>query len=358
MSSSTFKRRMLAVALAGGLAASVSISTAEAHGTVGPVEPVVEFNPEAGEFPEGVAVDRHGNVFASLTPLGQVVKIPRGTNTPEFFGSVPGFDPFDPDREGFGLLGLTVDRRGNVYGAMFDRGATNDTTGVSKFDRRTGEASLVPGTDAIFFPNAVAFDKFGNLFVTETSASFGEPTSRIWRVPRNGSAEVWVESELLNGTGLLLGFPLGANGIAVRHRTVYVGVTDQSSIVKIPIRWNGSAGTPRLLADELPFPVDGIALDIFGNVYYASPADPTDPTAFPPGGIVKVSRRGTTSTVLATGADGLDGPTSVAFGNSWGDRRNLYAVNFAFRPPGFPEGLPINPSLVKLDVGIPGQRVP
>ena len=49
----------------------------------------------------------------------------------------------------------------------------------------------------------------------------------------------------LQGTGELpFPFPVGANGIAVHDRVVYVGVTEQGHIVGIPIEADGSAGEP------------------------------------------------------------------------------------------------------------------
>ena len=58
-------------------------------------------------------------------------------------------------------------------------------------------------------------------------------------------------------------------------------------------------------------------------------------------------------TTVATAADGLDWASSLAFGQSGGEHKTLYAVNFAIGPPGGP-----GPSLFTLDAGIPGQPVP
>jgi sugar lactone lactonase YvrE len=43
---------------------------------------VKEYNPALGELPEGIAVDRQGNIYVSFAPLGQVRKIsPDGTES-------------------------------------------------------------------------------------------------------------------------------------------------------------------------------------------------------------------------------------------------------------------------------------
>ncbi len=65
--------------------------------------------------------------------------------------------------------------------------------------------------------------------------------------------------------------------------------------------------------------------------------------------LVKVNADGT-SEVLLTVDDGLDGPTSVAFGVRGEDRQNLYIANAAF--PFFTTTF--RPSLMRYRVGVTG----
>jgi sugar lactone lactonase YvrE len=298
------------------------------------VETVVVFDPNAGQLPEGVTVDKTGNVFISLTPLGELVKVKTGSDSAQPFGSVHGLMPDD-----MGLIGLAVDAPGNVYGTVV---STNpDTHGVWKFDRKTGAEERVVGTEAVVFPNSIAFDKRGTMYISDTIMG------AVWRVPRNGTAETWIQDTLLEGDGSFgFPFPIGANGIAVRHNTVYIGVSEKASIVTVPILPDGSAGIVTLWA-QLPASnlVDGIALDVHGNVYVAAPTINS---------ILRVNVDGSIDT-LATVADNLDAPTSIAFGTGKGNRHSLYAVNFsaAIAPPGG-----AGPSLVRIQVGVPGQPVP
>ena len=44
-----------------------------------------------------------------------------------------------------------------------------------------------------------------------------------------------------------LGFPVGANGVAVWKRDLYVAVTEHGRIVRIPILPDGSAGEAEVL---------------------------------------------------------------------------------------------------------------
>jgi len=289
-------------------------------------EVVVDYDPALGELPEGVAVDKRGDVFVSIAPLGQVRKIGRDGSESLLAQVVPPFS-------GNGVLGLAVDAPGNVYATA----ATLDpaTSGVYKI-ARDGSFVRLPGTGAIVFPNGVTLDKEGHVYVTDTVLG------AVWRVPaRGGSAELWFSSPLLEGSGIFgFGFPLGANGIAYRQNEIVVSNTEGARLVRIEIEPDGSAGAASVLAEGVPLlAADGIAFDVHGNVWVAVIAQST---------IVRVSPSGAMETV-ATAADGLDWASSVAFGKN-GD---LWVVSFAIGPPGGP-----GPALLRLGVGVKGQPVP
>jgi sugar lactone lactonase YvrE len=311
----------LAVFAAVALALPVAVAGAAID-----VEVVVDYDLAAGEQPEGLAVDKRGDVYVSLAPLGEIRKIGRD-------GSETTLATVVPPGTGNGPLGLAVDAPGNVYAAV----ATFDpaTSGVYRI-ARDGSFTRLPGTGAIVFPNGVTFDKRGNLYVTDTILG------GVWRVPASGeSAELWFQSPLLLGDGSFgFGFPLGANGIAFRHNEIVVGNTELGRLVRIEIEPDGSAGAFSVLAEEEAlFAVDGIAFDVHGNVWAAVIAQST---------IVSVSPSGAVTTV-ATAADGLDWASSIAFGKN----DDLWAVNFAIGPPGGP-----GPALLRLAVGVKGQPVP
>lgn len=305
-------------------------------------EIVRTFDAEAGQLSEGVAVDKTGNVFVSLAPLGQLVKFAPGSSEYEVFGSIPGWVA---DGEGAGFLGLAVDATGNVYGAAQWTGAT----GVWKFDRRSGEATLIPGTEVAGFPNSLAFDKRGNLYFTDSFSNGDEadPLGAVWRIDRDGSVEKWLEGKAIAGTGFFGIGPVGANGISYRQDTLYVAVAEQFAIVSIEVRKDGGPGNLATVAAgfELGGP-DGIALDVHGNIYVAAITDSS---------VKRVNLDGSIE-VLAIGAeDGLDLPSSVAFGTGAGMKQTLYAVNLALIPE---LGTGIGPALVAIDVGVPGLPLP
>ena len=291
-----------------------------------PIQTVVSFDPAAGEFPEGVTVDVKDNAYVTLTaPVSEIRKVDRaGTQSLVAHFDVPGFGP----------LGLAVGASGKLYVAMSTFDAA--TRGVYRV-LPDGESTRLAGTDGILFPNGVALDARGNVYATDSIGG------SVWKVSRNAPAQLWSQSPLLAGTGVLgLGFPLGANGIVVRNHAVIVTNTEGASIVRIPIRRDGSAGTASVLAqDPALFGADGLALDVFGNAFVA---------VNPQNTLVRVDRQGFIA-VLATAADGLDNPASLAFGTSQTDRKSLFITNFAIF-----SAAP-RPGLIKASVGVPGQPI-
>jgi sugar lactone lactonase YvrE len=328
MSTPRQRFRLAAIAIA-ATAAIAATPIAPAHAS-SDVHIVVAFDESAGQNPEGIALDHRGDVFVSVSPLGDLWKIPAGTTTPHPFGHVDGITPGSD----FGLLGLAVDVQGNVYGAV--QSADPAANGVWRFDRRTGDATQLPGTQAIGIANGLAFDHNGNLYITDSA------TGAIWRVPWGGSASIWAQDPALAGDGSLhLGVPLGANGIAVRHRTLTVTNTEQHTILSIP---TSDPSAIRVVATLSGNP-DGVAIDVHGDAYVAVNLANT---------IAKISPSGSVS-VVASG-NPLDFPSSVAFGTAHGGRRTLYGVNFSLGelfglPPGF------GPAVFTIDVGVAGMPV-
>jgi sugar lactone lactonase YvrE len=310
--------------LLAALAMLVAVSSADAAVDI---EVVVSYNRAAGEQPEGLALNKRGDVFVSLAPLGEIRKIGRdgSESTLATIPLPPGAFP--------GVLGLAVDAPGNVYAAA--SAGDPATTGVYRI-AKDGSFARLPGTGAIQFPNGVTLDKRGNLYVTDTTAG------AVWRVPaRGGTAELWFQSPLLEGDNSAgFGFPIGANGIAFRHNTIVVGNSEGARLVNIPIEPDGSAGEETILAEgPALYGADGIAFDVHGNVWVAVIIQSK---------IVRVAPSGSIETI-ATAADGLDFTSSIAFGK----HGEAWAVNFAIGPPGGP-----GPALLRFDAGVKGQPVP
>jgi len=315
--------------------------------------------------PEGVAVDKVGNVFVSIGgstgPGGAILKFtPSGKKSVLVDFGTPG------------ALGLAVDAHGDVYVARpVVAGSGVPDNGVYRVDRH-GRAVRLPGTEQIVLPNALAFDNCGNLYVTETysfdpplvfPAGFGR--GGIWRIPKGGTAELWLRDDLLTGLGpTLFPYPVGANGIAFYHGDLYVINTDLALVMRVPVRQNGRPGQPEVwkqVADVpeslfyaspfIPLMLDGLALDVQGNVYIAVPSRAA---------IVRINADDLSQeTIAAYPASPLpDAPLSVAFGTGKGERESLFVSNGGISRMIVP-GLPwAGPGLLKIEVGIPGRPLP
>ncbi len=324
--------------------------------TAAPAGTFPDFIPMSGAT-RGVAVDKVGNVFVSI---GQ------GSGPSEHiliwkFTPYGGGPSFLADIGQGTIGGLMVTANGDLYIAL----AAGADRGVYRMDR-DGQIELLPGSNEIFFANGLAFDDVGTLYITESvSLSIVVPPGKpagpggIWRIPPGGEAELWLQDEVLRGTGAL-NQPvwIGANGIAYYHGNLYVTNTEKGTVMRIPILKDGSAGVPEVWAlqpvPESPVPLppmgDGIALDVHGNLYVA---------VLTKSAVVRINAQNLSQETIAAfqivpGGPvpyaPLDFPASLFFGTGKGERQSLFVTNLGL-------GKWVGPGLVKIDAGVPGQPV-
>jgi sugar lactone lactonase YvrE len=268
-----------------------------------PLSTVVSLDPSANEFTEGLAVDHRGNIYVGLLFQGAILKI-----SPDGGRSILATLPLGDT--GLGLIvGLAADDAGNVYVA--DDTFEAATQGIWRVSP-TGEVERYAALDPTGFPNGLAFDDRGNLYVTDSGLG------TIWKIDRGGgTATAWSSSPLLSGDPSFDNF--GANGIAFWRGDAYVSNSDRSSIVRVPMNPDGTAGTATVYtADPTLGYADGITFDTHGNLYVASSSGSNT--------LERISPDRTIQT-LATAADGLDYTASVAFGTSHGEHGTLYFTN-------------------------------
>jgi sugar lactone lactonase YvrE/acetyl esterase/lipase len=301
-------------------------------------EVVNSFDASRGELPEGIAIDTAGDIYVSLGPplfvgggFGEIWKIsPDGTETvlAQFHGGPP-------------AAGLALDASSNLYYAYpVDEG--DDRGGVYRLTD-DGSTERLPGTENIILPNGLAFDNDGNLYVSDSILG------AIWRIPSRGSAELWLQHDLL--AGCLPDDPFGANGVALWEGNLFAANTGKGILVYIPILADGSAGEPEAIAGagdcdaevKQLYGMDGIALDAEGSVYAVLVLQNK---------LVKIDPADGSFTTLLTEHNGLHNPASITFGIGE-DNQSILFTNYAVLPP-VPAASP-GPAVQKFDVGVPGE---
>ena len=287
------------------------------------------FDRTLGELPEGIAIDRDGTIYVTLSPRGEIRRI-----APD--GSQSTLAQISPPGAGFGPLGLAFDRDGDLYvtAGTFDPASS----GVYRVSTDDGTSERVAGSSAIVLPNAIAFDGQGRMYVTDSA------TGSVYRAVGDGPLALWLTDPRLAGDGSFgFGVPLGANGIAYRQGSLYVAATELGRIMRIPVASDGTAGTPQVYAESAQLVgADGLAFDVHGNLYVSANAQNK---------LVRLSPGGAIQT-LATATDGLDFPAGIAFGRGSLGHASVFIVNFAIGAPG------AGPSISEIDVGIAGQPLP
>jgi plastocyanin len=284
---------------------------------------VSQMNGLVAQFPEGLAVDESGTLFAGMAPTGEIREFSAS-------GSSSTYAQLPAPGAGF-LLSMEFDSNGALFAAMssFDEA----THGIWKIPPGGGDGELFAALPVEGFPNALVFDGEGNMLVTDTIRG------AVWKIDTEGNVTTWASDPLLLGTlpPGPVGFPLGANGIAFDAdlENVYIANTDKSRIVRIPVNEDGSAGTAEVFVEDtgnLGGP-DGITFGGDGYLYVALVGSDA---------VVKVSPEGVI-TLLAQGGP-LQNPSDVVFGLG-DDSGTLYAANSAiFRLLGLTPGIP-NPAI-------------
>jgi len=242
--------------------------------------------------PEGVVVDREGNVYGGgadgvirkLSPDGQVTELAHTGGRP---------------------AGMALDRGGNLFVCDIGKTAVLKVTPageVSVFAERAGNVTLC-------LPNFPVFDADGNLYVTnstdhplrgmeDVAAEIRNPVPNgaLVRLRPDGRGDVVA-------TGLYF-----ANGAAIdaREEYVYVLQSTRNNCVRIAMRKDGTHGQPEQYGENLGGLPDGMAFDADGYLIITLPMNNR---------LVVLDPAGKLSTLV----DDVDGktllaPTNCAFG--------------------------------------------
>jgi len=320
------KRTVLTWAISALVAFSTSMAMADP-----PVKTLLSFDPSLGELPESVTTDDFGNLYISVG--GTVRKF----DTAHHLSTLATV----PIPAGAFSVGVKVGPDGYIYlasGALFTEPNAAFIWRISP----TGVAKVFATLPPESFPNDMAFDDRGQMYVTDSFLG------QIWKIDVQGHATVWLKDERLLGNPAApvpVFHAFGANGIALdaSQHNLYVGNTDYGRILRVRIHSGSAAGVEILAESELLKGADGIALDRRGTLYVAVNAHDR---------IATVDRQGDVA-VYAEGTP-LDAPSSVVFGSSCHDERTLYLSSFAlYRANGFIPGAP-HPAIQSIRVPFGG----
>jgi gluconolactonase len=266
------------------------------------------------DHPESISVGPRGEAYTTGTG-GQVYRLDLRTNTAEQFASTA------PRR----VLGQAVDADGNLYCADVSGKVIRITP-----DGRESIYANGPGGRPFLCTNYPAFDRHGNLYLSDSGDWSEQVNGRLYKVPPGGGeARPWFPEPVDTPNAIALD---------AAEEFLYFVETFGGGIARVAVRPDGSAGAfERVLHMPRHIP-DGIAFDEEGRLWIA---------CHRPDAIYVFNLRTRRIEVFAEDWRGneLRGPTDVAFA---GPRREVLLaasldnlVVHRFDDPGA-RGLPLN----------------
>jgi SMP-30/Gluconolactonase/LRE-like region len=212
--------------------------------------------PAGAPNPEGIAADRHGNIYASgFDPIHSAGP-----------GHVFVFDEqsqlvrtLRPAGTSNALLGMGFNAKGELLVIDFGQGKVfrvNPRSGAAVlFTSVPGNASTTPG----FGLNALTFDHSGNVYISDSFQGV------IWKTgPQGGPATEWKRDPLLTTSGFP---PFGANGLQFNsdESALFVANTGNDTVVRIE-NIGGVAGNAGVFTNSING-ADGLMIDEDDNIW-------------------------------------------------------------------------------------------
>ncbi|MGK5081479.1 SMP-30/gluconolactonase/LRE family protein [Janthinobacterium sp. HLX7-2] len=234
---------------------------------------------------EGPAVDAEGNIYAVNFARQQTIGKVRPDGSGEVWLSLPGTSIAN---------GIRFGSRGQMYLADYMEHT------IYLVDPATRALTIHARDARMTQPNDIAITKDDVLYASDPN--WKENTGRVWRIAQDGTVSLALDTM---GT---------ANGIEVSPdgKTLYVNESVQRNIWAYTIEADGSLTGKRLLIKFDDFGMDGMRVDVDGNLYV---------TRYGKGSVVKLSPQGRILREISVpGAK----PSNITFGGP--DGRTAYVT--------------------------------
>jgi sugar lactone lactonase YvrE len=242
----------------------------------------------ANSFTEGIegpAVDYAGNVYAVNFQRAHTIGKVTPAGSAEVFATLPG------DSIG---SGIRVDRQGQLLVADYVRHT------IYRIDPATGHIGILARDARMNQPNDLAITADDILYASDPN--WKNSTGNVWRINTAGRVEL-VAAHM----GTTNGIDISPDG-----NTLYVNESVQRSIWAFAIEANGSLSHKRLFKQFDDFGLDGMRVDVDGNLYV---------TRYGKGTVVKLAPDASVLQEIAT-LGSL--PSNICFGGP--DGRTAYVT--------------------------------
>ncbi|GAA3791779.1 hypothetical protein GCM10022403_027310 [Streptomyces coacervatus] len=256
---------------------------------------VAHFDLTAGQTPENIAVEPDGSADLTFASARQVAHVTRDGNT-TIRATLPDEpNPNTPVLKAATVFGIARAHDGTLY---VDYATGTGKTGIWRIAPDGSAPRQIAQLPTTALPNGLALDeRHGVLYAADSAQGI------VWRVPQAGGAPtVWAKDTALEPVPVT-GAGFGANGVKVHGGAVWVSNSDRGTLLRIPVRPNGSAGAVETRATGLDHVDDFTFAGPYGDTVLAALIGDNE--------VVEVRPDGTHSVVLTQG-DGLSNPTSVA----------------------------------------------
>ncbi|MER6789773.1 hypothetical protein ABT330_35065 [Streptomyces sp. NPDC000658] len=257
---------------------------------------VTHFDLTRGQSPENIALAPDGSADLTLSNARQVVNVTRQGRT-RLIATLPEVaNPHTPVVGAAVVLGIARAQDGTLF-VTYATGTAE--TGVWRIPARGGKPRQIAQLPPAGFPNGLALDERRGVLYAADSV-----LGTVWRVPRAGGAPTaWATGAALEPRNPRPAAKVGANGLRFHRGAVWVSNTNAGTLLRIPVREDGSAGAIGTRATGL------YAIDDFG---FVDRHRDTALAALTGGSEVELVRPDGTHRVVLTPGDGLSNATSVA----------------------------------------------